>query len=72
MLRRAPVILLLEPRSAGGGSEGARPAVLPPNQIALGLLLEDLLDHPCATGLSGPLRLHDDAVSDVSLHGSPS
>jgi PPOX class probable F420-dependent enzyme len=33
--------------------------------------LEHLLDDPCATGLSDPLRLDDDAVSDVSLHVSP-
>jgi PPOX class probable F420-dependent enzyme len=32
--------------------------------------LEHLLDYACATGLSDPLRLDDDAVSDVSLHVS--
>src|ERR687897_3301969 len=70
MLRRALLILLLDRRGAGRRGEGARPAVLPLNQIALRLLLEELLDDPRATGLSGPLRLHDDAVSDVSLHVS--
>jgi PPOX class probable F420-dependent enzyme len=45
-------------------------AVLPLDDVARRLLLEHLLDHPCATRLSDPLRLDDDPVSDVSLHGS--
>jgi hypothetical protein len=72
MLRRALLTLLLDPRDAGGGREGALPAILPPNQIALRVFVEDFLDDPRATGLSGPLRLDDDAVSNVSFHVSPS
>jgi hypothetical protein len=71
MLRGALLTLLLDPRYAGGGGEGARPAILPPNQIALGVFLEDFLDDPRATGLSGPLGLHDNAVSDLSLQSRP-
>src|SRR5918992_6266237 len=71
MLRRALQTLLLDRRGAGRGGEGAGVAVVPPNEVALRLALEHLLDDPCAPRLSGPLRLHDDAVSDVGLHVSP-
>jgi PPOX class probable F420-dependent enzyme len=65
-----PLPLLFDRRSAGRWREAAGPAVLPANQIARRLFLKNLLDYPCATRLSDALRLHDDAVSDVSLHVS--
>src|SRR4029450_486397 len=46
------------------------PPVPPPNHVARRLLPAHLLDPPCPTGLGDPLRLDDDAVSDVSLHVS--
>jgi hypothetical protein len=45
-------------------------AVIPANLVTRRLFFEHLFDHPGATGLSGALRLDDDAVSDVSLHFS--
>jgi PPOX class probable F420-dependent enzyme len=59
---------LFDPRGAGRRGEAARPAVVPLDEIARRILLEYLLDDPSAPGLCGSLRLHDDAVSDVSLH----
>ena len=55
-------------RDASRRREDAGVAVLPPDSDARRILVEHLLDHPCAARLRGSFGLDDDPVSNVNTH----
>lgn len=55
-------------RGPASGSEHAGVPILPANSKPEWVLLQDLLNHACPTGLRELLRSHDDGVTSLRIH----